>query len=120
MKNFNPFFLVPSGAPQNLASLLINSTSANISWEAPLPEEQNGEIVSYIIKIHEVETSVNAEYTSSNRWLFNSHFHPYYSYQVMVAAVTVGVGPFTFTFTFIMPEDGMTCMCDMLLTLVSV
>lgn len=103
-------FPAPSGTPQNPTSLLINSTTANISWEAPLLEEQNGEIVSYIIKIQEVETSINAEYTSSNRWLVSAHFHPYYSYQVTVAAVTVGVGPFTLSFTFIMPEDGMICM----------
>ena len=63
--------------------------------------------VSYIVKIYEVETSITAEYTTSNHWLVNPYFHPYYSYQVTVAAVMVEVGPFTSSVTFIVPEDGM-------------
>ena len=79
-----------------------------ISWRAPPPDEQNGEIRYYTIRVMEVATATLREYStsdSSTHWTVDS-LQPYTIYNVSVAAVTVGLGPFNNEISIRMPEAG--------------
>ena len=86
----------PSGAPQNLTGIFINSTSLRITWAPPLPSHQNGIIrgynVSYIISAGEEESifvrDTSVELAGLEKFTF---------YNVSVQAFTVGSGPIDFT-----------------------
>ena len=46
-----PIYPAPSGYPQNLAAITVNSTAIEVSWLPVLPEEQNGIITMYVINV---------------------------------------------------------------------
>ena len=86
----------PSGPPQNLTGVFINSTSLRITWAPPLLSDQNGVIrgynVSYNISAGEDESifvdDTSVELVGLEKFTF---------YNVSVQAFTVGSGPIGFT-----------------------
>ena len=80
----------PSGPPQNLTGEFINSTSLRITWDPPLPNDQNGVIrgynVSYNISADEsiFVRGTTVELAGLQKFTF---------YNVSVQAFTVGSGP---------------------------
>ena len=86
---------VPSGPPQELTGVPLGATSIQITWQPPLPEEQNGIIREYRITVTGVENGQILDYRKdgSDSVLIVSSLHPYYNYQCSVSAVTLGDGP---------------------------
>ena len=85
----------PSGPPQNLTSVFINSTSLHITLAPPLPSDHNGVIrgynVSYNMSAGEEESifvhDTTVELTGLEKFTYN----------VSVQAFTVRSGPIGFT-----------------------
>jgi len=71
------------------------SRSVEISWTAPVVEQQNGVIRYYNIEAYESTTGNNLTYQtpSSQEHFTLNNLHPYYSYAIRVSAVTVGPSP---------------------------
>ena len=46
---YNFFSTAPEGPPTNFHVIVINSTSVEVQWDAPLRTLQNGEILGYIV-----------------------------------------------------------------------
>ena len=86
-------YAVPSGPPQNVSGLSINSTSIMLSWRAPRFEDRNGAIRHYIINVTELETGSEFGAITIQMAITFSFLHPYYTYVCTVYAVTVGAGP---------------------------
>ena len=86
-------YTVPSGPPQNVSGLSINSTAIMVSWRAPQFEDQNGAIRHYIINVTELETGYVFGAITTQTEITFSFLHPYYTYVCTVYAVTVGAGP---------------------------
>ena len=100
-------FTAPSGLPTIQSSTSVTSTSFVLNWAPPAYELQNGVIVLYDIHVTEVETLLEANFTSSTTSLTLQSLHPAYTYQCIVAANTVvGQGPFSTAFSVTVNEDG--------------
>ena len=88
--------IAPAGPPQSISADVLNATSVEFSWSAPLPEHQNGIVQSYTIIVLELETNSTKEMRQN--YVHNSivihSLHPYYNYQFSVAAYTVALGPY--------------------------
>ena len=99
---------VPSNAPQNITIILLNATSAEIHWDPPPFEDQNGIIQFYTLFITEVETSrVIEQLRTENASATLQRFRPFHVYQFVIAANTIaGLGPFSNPSLFQMPESG--------------
>ena len=70
---------------------------AELSWSPPLPEEQNGVIINYVINITDTDTGdAFQRFTSNNTLTISSNLKPYTTYICGIAAETsVGLGPFS-------------------------
>ena len=102
-------YSVPSAPAQDLSVIPLTPYSLSISWQAPPPDTQNGEIRFYIIGVLEVDTGTQSSYNTSNN---SNNFtlqslHPYYLYHISVAAATVGLGPYSPVETIRMQETGL-------------
>jgi hypothetical protein len=87
---------VPAGPPQGAATLALSSSSLLLIWSEPLPEEQNGPIVRYIVRIMRVGSSDATEFNTSSTRLQVDSLVPYTFYEWQVAAQTnSGSGPFS-------------------------
>ncbi len=66
-----------------------------MSWQPPIPEKQNGKIVSYHVSVTEQETGqVFVVITKSTILSYVvKGLHPFYHYNCSVAAYTIGLGP---------------------------
>lgn len=83
------------------------SRSAVLTWDPPLPGEQNGIIVNYIINVTEADSGVSFQLFSMNTSLSVESLLPFTSYNLLIAASTsVGIGPFSMLLTLQTPEDG--------------
>ena len=94
--NFTQYFFiyaVPSGPPQNISGLSINSTAIALSWSAPRFEDRNGAIRHYTINVTEFETGFEFSAVTTQMGITFSSLHPYYTYVCTVYAVTIGAGP---------------------------
>ena len=99
---------VPSNAPQNVTIVLLSATSAEIHWDPPPFEDQNGIIQFYTLFITEVDTSrVIEQLRTENASAILQQFRPFHVYQFVIAANTIaGLGPFSNPSLFQMPESG--------------
>ena len=89
----------PSAAPQNVATVVINSTSISVSWYPPPFLDQNGEIIGYQLMI------TNQNRTNSQPMIFNvtnvtsyvaTMLQEFEVYIIEIAAETaIGLGPFS-------------------------
>ena len=87
----------------------MNSTSAQILWDPPEEEQQNGKITFYTVVVTGIENShlVQRDLMSNSTLINLLHLQPFSEYNVSIAANTaVGMGPFTATLTISTPEDG--------------
>lgn len=88
------FFTVP-GTVQSLMATALSPQSVIISWQPPLEEERNGQIIDYHINVTHYKGNgrTHMTVTASTSVLVNS-LHPNYIYQCSVASRTsVGLGP---------------------------
>ena len=109
MHNIQPFTpAVPSHAPQNVRSSLLTATSAEILWDPPPLEHQNGVIQFYTFRVTEVDTGrIIADRYAENASTTLQELQPLYTYQFVVAASTLaGLGPFSNQFSLQVPESG--------------
>jgi len=83
----------------------VSSTTARLSWDAPLQADQNGIIRQYHINLTEVNTTKQWHLTSGTNTLLLSFLHPHYTYQYSIGAVTVSPGPSTKSFSFTTEES---------------
>ena len=83
------------------------SRSALLTWDPPLPEEQNGIIINYIINVTEADSGVSFQLFSANTSLLVESLLPFTSYNLLIAASTsVGTGPFSRLLTLQTLQDG--------------
>ncbi len=85
----------------------VNATSAMISWRPPHPEDQNGIIQSYTVRVVGVHTDDDFTLSINSTEISVGSLHPFYSYEFTVAAVTIAQGPFSVSVTVAMPSLGM-------------
>ena len=102
------FLAVPNDTPQNIAISLLNATSAEMQWDPPPFEDQNGVIKLYRLFVIEVDTGrVIEQLHIENTSLMLQKLRPFHVYQYVIAATTVaGLGPFSTPSFFRMPESG--------------
>ena len=96
----------PSGPPQNLSVVTVNSRTLLLSWDPPIPEEQNGIIEQYIVTVSSTEEEDSYQLETNFTELKITELHPHYTYSLTVAAVTIATGPFCEPQTTTMPQDG--------------
>lgn len=102
--------LGPSGPPQNVEAHPLSPRSFNLSWEPPLPEQRNGIITRYTVRVLDAQANNDfLIYTTLLNLTFPTGLVlvvPYRTYILQVAAETVvGRGPFSTDVTLNTPED---------------
>jgi len=100
----------PSAPPQNVSTMVINSTAISVSWNLPPLLDQNGHIIAYQLMI------TNQNRTNSSAFVVNVTNMSYYIatgleefevYSIEIAASTIiGFGPFSDTVSNQTFEDG--------------
>ena len=102
------FLAVPNNTPQNITISLLNATSAEIQWDLPPFEDQNGVIGLYRLFAVEIYTGrVIEQFYTENTSIVLQKLRPFHVYQFVIAASTVaGLGPFSNPSFFQMPESG--------------
>ena len=96
--SINCMYTVP-GPPQNFATTLVSATSVTLMWDPPLPDEQNGIITKYTVRVTPAESAIYEEITTTTRHLVDS-LEANQLYSFVVAAHTVaGKGTFSNTIT---------------------
>ena len=116
------YYTAPTEAPRNVNVTVESSSSIMLTWERPLPEEENGLLICYHVIIIETQihyTDDGSEITGLQTYLnmtFNvsegrsqliDMLHPDYNYTVRIAAATgPGVGPFSDAITVRTDMDG--------------
>ena len=90
----------------NVTGQVVDSTTVSLSWDPPLPENQNGVIRKYIIAATEADTGNEYTWESISTNIDIYTLHPFYTYQFTVAAYTIQRGPFSYIITLQTPEDG--------------
>ena len=99
--------IVPSGFPQNFTATDILSRSATLIWNPPLPEEQNGNITTYVINASVVGSGEMFTLISQSTVLGVDVLTPYTTYSILIAASTrIGTGPLSPVLMLQTPEDG--------------
>ncbi len=97
----------PSESPSNVTVTAINATSVIASWVPPPPEDRNGIIQGYSIRVVGVHTDEDFSLTINATEISVGLLHPFYSYKFSVAAITISHGPFSNPFTLMMPPLGL-------------
>ena len=113
---------VPTDVPRNVNVTVESSRSIMLTWERPLPEEENGLLLIYHVIV--IETQIHyfdngTEITGMQRYLNRTYnvsqgraqlidsLHPDYNYTVRIAAATEpGIGPFSDAMTVRTVMDG--------------
>ena len=96
------------GYPQNISVSVVSSVAISVTWQLPLPEDQNGIITSYTIQLYDTVTGETTLYLREghhSQFLIDT-LHPYYEYDVSMAAETVEIGPFSAAQRVQTLEDG--------------
>lgn len=97
----------PSGPPVNIRLTSILARSITLSWNLPLPEDLNGVITGYTVKVENADSGETSLFTTTEAMYIVSALIPYQTYNISVAASTmVGRGPFSASTPVITPEDG--------------
>ena len=118
--NYSSFFpnslpSVPSGPVQNTVGTVISPTSANLSWDPPLFDQQNGIIEGYIVELTMIEDHEVFHFVTYSTVLEIVTLIPFRTYYFAVAAFTSeGDGPFGPVITFDTPQTGKKICCEWL------
>ena len=87
---------VPSASPQGIGGQFINSTALNITWQPPMPGDQNGIIRGYNVSVNASGDATDLFTEDTSIVLVDLEKFTYYN--VSVGARTVnGTGPLSFT-----------------------
>ena len=97
----------PSSAPRDVSAEVLGSTLTRLTWNAPLPVDQNGMIRQYHISVTEMDTTREFTLISESQQYDLDFLLPHHTYQFSIAAVTVAAGPFSIPRTFVTAEEGM-------------
>jgi len=81
-----------------------SATSAEINWNPPLLEDQNGVIVSYTLIVTRMDSGDERYLRTDNTSIVVVDLHPFSMYQIIIAAETIGLGNFSNPVFFQMPE----------------
>ncbi len=100
------YYIAPDGAPVNVVTVAVTSTTVTLSWDPPDDELHNGVIRHYLIFVYEVNTGSNTTLQTSHTTFSIGDLHPFYSYQVGIRAVTMLPGPTSSLITFSTQQDG--------------
>ena len=85
--------IVPSGWPNSLRVLLVNSTANNLTWNEVSCPQRNGPITGYTVMIS--NSSIAYKLNSTERYIILIDLIFGTVYNISVAAInTVGRGPF--------------------------
>ena len=100
---------VPSAPPDMVSVVMVNSTSATLSWSPPSPQHRNGQLLGYNIQIKSnqsvVHSNLKINATTTTITLANLTLHQIYVIRA-VAFTKLGNGPFSSPITFQMdPEN---------------
>lgn len=99
--------LEPSTPPEGIEAIADSSSSIHLSWSPPLPENQNGIVVGYVITATQFETEEMIQWFSEMENITLRNLKPYTTYKLMVAAQTnAGTGPFSTPVIAVTQEDG--------------
>ena len=98
--------LAPSGPPLGISAIALGPRVIQISWNQPLPEEENGFIRSYTVNVTVTETGQHMQFTTNNTTITAEGLHPYFNYHISVAAVTIAIGPYSEIYSLQTPQDG--------------
>lgn len=98
--------LAPGGSPRNLRVFSLNSTSIQLAWDSPSPDDHNGLIQEYHINITQAISGVTIQEISNQTHIVITGLNPYTIYHCSVAAVTNDRGPYTDVISVITKEDG--------------
>ena len=87
-------FLVPSGPPTNFSGSSPSSSSIFLSWNQPVPEDRNGNIIGYIINVTNLDNEMVHQFTTGlTSSLIVPNLQPFTFYECTVFARTsVGIG----------------------------
>ena len=98
---------MPTGAPLNVAANVNSSRALSISWDPPEPEEQNGLITGYAVRVIPIIGGQTMDYEAEENHLFVEGLSPHTTYECVVAAMTkVGTGPFSAIVTVQTLQEG--------------
>ena len=101
-------FTVPSGAPLNVAADANSSRSIRVQWDLPPPQQQNGDITGYVLRLIPITGGEGMDYETKGQFLFVDELSPHTTYECIVAARTsVGTGPFSAIVTIRTLEEGL-------------
>ena len=100
------FPAAPTGPPLNIITSK-SSRSLSLEWNRPRPEDRNGIITDYVIRVTNIRTSVASESTTSSTSYTMGSLKPCTTYSVVIAARNVnGTGPFSAIYEVQTNEDG--------------
>ena len=98
---------VPSGFPEKVSGNSTSPYSAFLSWNPPPLDQQNGDIIQYVINVTHTDTLNTMQYTTTVAYITITGLDPYTTYICVVAAETaVGVGPFSHLYFIQTDETG--------------
>ena len=93
--------LAPTGAPENLLYVNVTTSSFTLTWNAPPPEQQNGDVIGYVVNVtlHNSRSDERSQLNTVNvtaRSFIATYLSQDTRYEASVAAMTrVGIGPST-------------------------
>ena len=92
-------YVGPSASPQDLTTIVINSTSISVSWIPPPLPDQNGDIIGYQLVITNQDMSNSSGYvvniTNITTYVaINLQEFEVYSFET-AAMTVIGLGPFS-------------------------
>ena len=94
--NINSAILIyttaPSGPPTNFTLTSISSTSMQLAWQPPLPQQRNGIIRQYVVYVQPLFRETLTYTTGSTNYTV-SGLSPFTNYSFSVAAITIQTGP---------------------------
>ena len=99
------YYSAPSGPPLNVTTRAVNSTTIQVAWAPPAPENQNGIITLYNINVTVSETKGDFVLNTSTTSLYVTGLHPHHTYAFAVTAVTIRPGPYSEPQAITTPED---------------
>ena len=109
-------YVGPSAPPQDVTTIVINSTSISVSWNPPPLPDQNGDIIGYQLMITKQNKSNSSGYvvniTNVTSYVaINLQEFEVYSFEI-AAMTVIGLGPFSDAITNQTLEDGKyVCAC---------
>ena len=89
--------IVPTGAPENSSYFNVTSSTFTLTWNAPPFEEQNGDIIGYVVNVSRSDEQSHPSTITVKALSFTAtSLSQDTIYEASVAAMTrVGVGPFS-------------------------